>query len=263
MLTKLIKYEAKPLFKVLGIFYSLALFFALLARILFSVENSLFVNILAHICSGVTISMIINIIINNLLPVWVFFKQSMYGDESYLLHTLPVKRSTHLAAKTLTSLLTLFCSIIVIVGAVLTAYYNKENLELIKKLLFPVSEFLGISIGEIILLLSVLLFLEFFSALQCGFCGIILGHRLENYKTLFSIVFGLVTYLITQAIAVAAAVAVSPFNQGIKSIIFNSNAVSPEGFKALAILMIIVYAIISAAEYIINQKLFSRGVNVI
>ena len=94
MLKKLLKYDLKNNFKILIIFYGLSIFFAVLTRILFSIENSFIIDIIAKISSGVTISMIFNIIINNIMGLWGRTRNNFYGDESYLTHTLPVDRKT-------------------------------------------------------------------------------------------------------------------------------------------------------------------------
>ena len=71
MLKKLLRYDLKSIFKLLIIFYSLALFFALLTRIFFSIENSIIMNIIGKICSGTAISMMFSILINNLMRICV------------------------------------------------------------------------------------------------------------------------------------------------------------------------------------------------
>ena len=82
MLKKLLKYELKNIFKFLVIFYSLSIFFSILTRIFLSIENSFIMNILGQITSGATISMMFSILINNLMRLWVRFKNNLYGDES-------------------------------------------------------------------------------------------------------------------------------------------------------------------------------------
>ena len=132
MLGKLLKYDLKNIFKFLAIFYSLALFFATLTRIFFSIENSLVMNIIAQICSGTAISMMFSILINNLMRMWVRFKHNLYGDESYLTHTLPVKKHTLYLSKSIVAVITLFTSVVVIGGTLFIAYYSKENIEILK-----------------------------------------------------------------------------------------------------------------------------------
>ena len=94
MLKKLLKYDLKNVYKILIIFYALSIFFGILTRIFFSIDNSTIMNIIAQVCGGITISMAFNIIINNLIKSWVMFKQNLYGDESYLTHTLPINKKT-------------------------------------------------------------------------------------------------------------------------------------------------------------------------
>ena len=111
MLGKLIKYDLENVNKILVIFYLLAVFFAVLTRIFFSIENSFIFDIIAKICSGTTIAMIVNILINNVIKLWVRFKYNLYGDESYLTHTLPIEKKTLYLSKIITSLITLLLSL--------------------------------------------------------------------------------------------------------------------------------------------------------
>ena len=123
MLTKLLKYELKDRVKNLTAFYIIAIVFAVLTRLFFMIENSLVFEIIAKFCSGVTISMMFNIIINNVLRFWVRFRQTMYGDESYLTHTLPVNKSTLYSSKMISGLITMIISVLVIVVSMVVAYY--------------------------------------------------------------------------------------------------------------------------------------------
>ena len=93
MLGKLLKYDLKYMLRNMVVFYILTIFFALTTRILFSLDQSIIVNILAHISSGCMFSMIGSVLINTMLRSWVRFKDSLYKDESYLTHTLPVTKN--------------------------------------------------------------------------------------------------------------------------------------------------------------------------
>ena len=136
MLRKLLKYDLKNMFKFLSVFYILAIFFAILTRIFLSIENSFVMDIIGKICSGTTIALMFNILINSIMRAWVRFKQSLCGDESYLTHTLPIDKKTLYNSKILTSLITLFISIAMIALTLFIAYYSKENIILLKNLLF-------------------------------------------------------------------------------------------------------------------------------
>ena len=115
MLNKLLKYDLKSINIVLIVFYGLSIFFSLLTRIFLSIDNSFVSNVIGQICNGTMIAMMFNIIINNLIRLWVRFKQNFYGDESYLTHTLPVEKKTLYLSKFIVSVITLLISILVIV----------------------------------------------------------------------------------------------------------------------------------------------------
>lgn len=262
MLRKLLKYDLKNIFKFLLIFYGLALFFALLTRIFLSIDNSLIMNVIGQICSGVTISMMFNILINNLMRLWVRFKQNLYGDESYLTHTLPVEKSTLYLSKIITSVITLFTSISVIALSIFIAYYSKQNLEILKNILLPVANAYGSTIIKILLAFFFIFFLEFANALQCGFTGLILGHKKNNAKTVYSVLFGFLSYMIIQVFGLLIIFIVSLFNQELMNLFVTNQMVNIEMLKVIIYLAIIIYSVAFVIEYLINVKLFKKGVNV-
>ena len=151
MLKKLLKYDLKGMFKFLIIFYSLSLFFGLLTRIFLSVENSFIINVIGQVCSGVTISMIFNILINNLIRLGVKFKNNFYGDESYLIHTLPVDKKNLYLSKMITAIITLFTSMLVIGVTIFIAYYSKENYLILKNMLLSIADLYDSSVIKILL----------------------------------------------------------------------------------------------------------------
>ena len=262
MLKKLLKYDLKDRFKLLIIFYSLSLFFAVLTRIFLNIENSLILNIIGKVCSGITISMVFNILINNLMRLWVRFKQNLYGDESYLTHTLPVDKKTLYLAKILTSIITLFTSIVVIILTIFIAYYSKENLEVVKSILLPVATIYGSTITKILLAFFFIFFLEFLNVLQSGFTGIILGHKMNNAKTAYSVIFGLCAYTITQIFVLAIVFIVALFNKDLMNLFITNDVVNIDMIKLIIYLAIIIYTITFVIVYIVNLKLFKKGVNV-
>ena len=94
MLNKLLKYEFKNMYKFLSVFYILCIFFAITTRLLNLVNNTTIMYIISQVSLGCLIAMIANILINTLMRNWVRFKETMYGDESYLTHTLPIEKKT-------------------------------------------------------------------------------------------------------------------------------------------------------------------------
>ena len=262
MLKYLLKYDLKYIFKFIIIFYSLALFFGTLSRIFLSIENSLVMEIIGRICSCTAISMMFSILINNLMRLWVRFKQNLYGDESYLTHTLPVKKQTLYMSKIITAVISVFVSVIVIALTLYITYYSKENIEFLKNLILPFADIYGSSVLKIILAFLVVFFLEFANILQAGFTGIILGHKMNSAKTGFSVIYGFLVYIATQVFAVVVMLIFGLFNDDFMNLFVTKSAIDIGAVKAVVWLAIAVYSISLIIIYFVNQFLFKKGVNV-
>ena len=262
MLKKLLKYDLENIFKFLIIFYSLALFFAILTRIFFSIDNSLIMNILGQITSGTAISMMFSIVINNLMRLWVRFKNNFYGDESYLTHTLPIEKKTLYLSKTIASLITLFTSILVIALTLFIAYYSKENIETLKNILLPIANTFDSSILNIIIADLFVFFLELVTGLFSGYTGIILGHKKNNNKVGYSVLFGFIAYLITQTIGIISIFVVGIFNKDIMNLFITNEIINIDSIHTIIFLAIIIYTTTIILLHITNLKLFKQGVNV-
>lgn len=262
MLRKLIKYDLKDIFKGLVIFYGLSVFFSILTRMFLSIDNSFVMNIIGKICGGIVISMIFNIIINNLIRMWVRFKNNLYGDESYLTHTLPIEKEKIYLSKIFVSVISLFVSILVIGISLFISYYSKENIEIVKNILFPIADVLNSSIFKILLLLLFILFLQFSSMLQVGYTGIILGHRKNNFKVGFSVLFALGTYIGFQLLMLLIVFIYALFNNDVMNLFYTNEIINVNVIMNVIYLCIFLYCILLFINSIINISLFKKGVNV-
>ena len=262
MLKKLLKYDLEYNYKVLVIFYLLAIFFAIFTRICFNIENSFIMNIIGQISSGVTISMIFNILINNLMRLWVRFKNNFYNDEAYLTHTLPVNKKMLYLSKMLSSIISLLGSVVVIGITLFIAYYSKENIEVIKNILTPLADVYNSTILNILLSFLFIFFLEFLNALQAGYTGIILGHGMHNVKTGYSVLFGFISYIFTQLFVLLMIFITGIFNKDILNLFYTTTIIDISLIKFIIYLAIIIYSVVLAINYFINLKLFNKGVNV-
>lgn len=262
MLKKLLKYDLKNVYKILIIFYILSIFFGLLTRILLNIDNSFIMDIIGKICSGVTISMIFNILINNLMGLWGRFKRNLYGDESYLTHTLPIEKKTLYLSKIITVIITLFTSILVIGITLFIAYYSKENIQYLKSILLPLVNAYNSTIVKVLLSFLLVFFLEFSNAVQAGYTGIILGHKMTNNKIGYSVLFGFITYMFIQVIALLMLLMVAIFNHDIMNLFFTNEIVNIDMVKIIIYLSIIIYTVNLVIGYLVNIKLFKKGVNV-
>lgn len=262
MLRKLLKYDLENIYKILVVFYTLAIFFAILTRIFLNIENSFIMEIIGKICSGTTIAMIVNILINNLLRIWVRFRNNFYGDESYLTHTLPVKKETLYLSKFLTFIITLFTSFLVLGASLFIAYYSKENLEFLKSFLLPIANAYNSTIIKILMAFLFIFFLQFANMVQSGYTGIILGHRQNSAKIGFSVLIGFASYIGTQIVAVVLLFVMALFNKDFMNLFITNEVISIGIAKMIIYIAIIIYTIILIGLYFTNLKLFKKGVNV-
>lgn len=262
MLKKLLKYDLKRVYKNLIIFYSLSIFFSILTRIFLNIPNSTMMLIIGKICSGVTISMFFNIIINNLLRLWVTFTSNLYGDESYLTHTLPVTKNELYLSKFLTALLSVLTSTLVISLSIFIAYYSKENIEILKTYLTTIANIYDSSITSIIIVTIALLFLELTTGIQAGYSGIIVGHIKNNNKVVFSIVYGFIIYIITQLLLLLIIYLVALFNPDIMSIFTTNDLPNISTIKLIMYLALFIYTSYLIIYYFINTHLLNKGVNI-
>ncbi len=262
MLNKLLKYDLKYMIKNMSVFYILAIFFAILTRIFFSLDQTIMVVIIGQITLGCMYSMVASVIINVLMRSWVRFRESIYKDESYLTHTLPVTKSELYNSKFIQSLLFFIFSFIIVVISLFIAYYTKDRWIMLKDLINKITTGLNFNAWLFIVGMLLVIFLELFNAIQCGFLGIILGHKKNNNKIGFSVLFGFIAYILSQSIVLLLVYIVGLFNSTIMDLFKSTIMLDPSSFKLLVILAIVIYIIIIFIMNIMCTKELEKGVNV-
>lgn len=264
MLSRLMKYDLKRMMKFLSIFFLLALFFGLLTRILSETVNSLAGEIIKGICNGTTISMMCSLLINCFMRSWVLFRSGLFGDESYLTHTLPVKKEIHYASKAFTGFLSLLFTVLGILAVLYVTYWSEELWGAIKVPLQVFAEYLNIPVWGMLLALLVILFLEFFNGIQVGFAGILIGHRFHQGKILFSVIFGFAGYMLCQTVTLFGMLFIGLFDSEFFRLFSSNDLMSfkPETIIAVSVVGFLLYAFFSIFTYFLNVFLLKRGVNV-
>lgn len=263
MLKNLLKYDLKYVYSVLVVFISLALFFSIVERILANLAtNSLIFDVASKISSGFAFGMMVSILINCFMRNWVRFKNNIYGDESYLTHTLPVKKETIYLSKFLSAVITMLTSVFVIIVCLFIMYYSKENLEAIKQALKIFSSMYNSTVLEFIGIVFIAFFLEMLALLLIGYTGIILGHRINDNKLAYSIIIGFVFYIITQIITLLSFFIIGLFNNNIMKVFTTSNGANINVIKVIIFAGIILYIIYNFIYYFIDKKVLAKGVNV-
>ena len=263
MLNKLLKYDLKYMIKNMTVFYMLAIFFAITTRILFNIEQSVIINIIGQISVGCMFAMLANILINTIMRSWVRFRDSLYKDEAYLTHTLPVTKNELYNSKFIQTLIFFFISFIVILISLFIAYYSKDNWLVLVDYIKAITTGLNMRVLFFVIMFITLIFLEVFNAIQCGFYGMILGHKKNNGKLGYSILFGFIIYLLAQTLVLALVFVYGLFDSSVMELFKTTTASIDAGaFKVLALVASVLYLIIIFIMSILCKKELNKGVNI-
>ena len=263
MLIKLLKYDLKYMIKNMCVFYILSIFFAITTRLLSLPEQTVIISILSKISSGCMIAMIANVVINVMMRSWVRFRDSLYKDEAYLTHTLPVTKNDLYNSKFIQTLAFFFIGFVISLLSLFIAYYTQDSWQVIKEYIKTITVGFNMSTLFFITMAIVLIFLELFNAIQCGFLGIILGYKKNNSKIGFSVLFGFIIYLVAQTLVLGLVFVYGLFDTTVMEL-FKSGTISinVNAFKILAIVASILYVVIIFSMSIIGKKLLNKGVNI-
>ena len=262
MLKKLLKYDLKWIYKLIIIFYTLAFTFSIIGRAFGEIENSLIFDIISKISFGFAISMMVSSLINCLMRLWARFVRNIYKDESYLTHTLPIEKKDIFLSKVISGSIFIFTTMVVILLCLFICYYSKENIEILKSVLELAASTYNTTVLKLILLITVVLFLEIVYVLLTGYVGIIIGHQSNKNKMIKSIVISFILYFSFQALTLGVIGIFGLFNPEIMNLINTTEIINVNAIKTVMYLGIIVYIIYTIILYYIGQKQLNKGVNI-
>ena len=263
MLGKLLKYDLKYMLQNMIIFYILSIFFAITTRILFNIDQSVIINIIGQISVGCMFSMLASTLINTMMRSWIRFRDSLYKDESYLTHTLPVTKNDLYNSKFLLTFIFFFIGFIAILLSLFIAYYSKDNWEFITNYVKNITIGLNMNTIFFVTMFLIVVFLEIFNAIQCGFYGIILGYKRNNGKLGHSVLFGFIFYLLSQTTVLLLVFMFGLFDSSIMELFKTATvSIDANAFKILMILATLLYLVIICIMSLLCKKSLNKGVNV-
>lgn len=263
MLKKLLRYDLVGIFKYLGFFYGVTLFLGVFTRIFGEFANSFIMNLIGKVASIGVILMMVSVVINNIMRLWIRFKQNLYGDESYLTHTLPVERKTLYLSKMIGAISSLLVSVLVIGLTLVVVYYSKDNLAILKSLILPVANLYDSTVVTFLVGVFGIFFLEMVNLLQIGWSGIILGHRMNTNKVRNSVIFGFLIYIIGQLIVLGVVFGIALIDSDIMNLFVTNEVVGDSALKQIMIIAMFIYSLEIVVCYNINIKLLKKGVDVL
>lgn len=165
---------------------------SLVARLVNSIIDPTVTNIVASFLIGSVntifiFSLIATIVYSSILVI-IRYVRSLYRDQGYLTHTLPVSKHQLLLSQLLVSVLMTLISVAVILVGVFIAYFTTNWIDGIRAFFESFFDMTLPNIGEVILSI----FTVIMGALQSIFViyfGISLGHAMNKNKTLLSVIF--------------------------------------------------------------------------
>ena len=262
MLGKVLKYDLKWVYKVVVVFYILALVFSIIGRGLNEIDNSLVFSVLAKISFGIAISMMINSLVNCLMRLWSRFIKNLYKDESYLTHTLPVSKKTIYASKVISAIICMFTTTIIALASLFICYYSKTNIEILKSLLELAASTYNTTVIKLLLLVTFVIFLEIIFIVLIGYTGIVIGYKSNKNKMVRTITIAFALYMITQVVTLAVIFVYGIFNPNVMNLINTTDIINIDAIKSVMYVGIVTYIGYILLYYVLAKKLLEKGVNV-
>lgn len=199
MLNKLMKYDFKSLFRSLIPMYLILFLLGLLNRFGNFIQSKLpILSIPAGFITTMYFIVIIAIPIVTFIITILKFYNNLTKDEGYLMHTLPVKKSSLILSKLITGIIAMVTSIIIsIIGLLIGSYdiyFNAKFISIAFDILIKINSFMPIGLFIVSMGLSVIL------QQLLIYASISLGQMHSNNKLIYAFIYGVIIYNVTQAV---------------------------------------------------------------
>lgn len=263
MLTKLLKYDLKNLFKKLLPIYLVSLAICVITDIMLIITDKIPA---LDFVSGIMLFISIILIIFTPLAAFVLsiidFNNKLVKDEGYLIHTLPVKKSSIIISKTIASIITFISSIIssiISLIALSISHYDSYS-----TILNEIGDVINLAINNMGLLFIILMvatiFIGYILNLLNIFASISLGQMHNGNKTLFAVIYYIATYYIMQIITTLIIVIAAFINKDLLNQL--EMEIPPVDtlnlFLGLSLALSIIFTVIF---YVITTKVLDKKLN--
>ena len=260
MLVKLLKNDLKKNMRWLWILFVAAIVVAGITRGCKELGHTLAVfKVLGIFFDAVFPAVLINVIIQPFLRSFLNFSKSLYGDESYLTHTLPVEKSKIITSKFLTALIEMILAFVTVIISLVIIFASPTFMTTIKMLLSMI--IIGeISVFWVLTLFIALVIVEFLMFISIILFSIILANKSREKKVLKAFLYtALMSFAALSVLSVVMLIVLSINGVSITSeTILLSNSV----FNSIVISGIVVYSAVSVLFYFLARREFNKGVNI-
>lgn len=260
MLGKLLKYDLKRNMRWLWILFVCTIAIAGAGRLCEELSQTIaFFKVLAIFFDSIFYAVAINTILQPFLRNFLNFSKNLYGDESYLTHTLPVTKNQLINSKYLTATIEIVSGSLCAVAAILIKVASQATLAMVDQILLTIVPG-GISAAVVITLGITLLIFEFLMFISIIDFSIVLGYKSNEKKALKSFIFAAIFSMsasIVLGLAMLGVLLIFKVDFASETLILSGNAL-----LALLITGIVVYLAIGVLFYFLAKKQFNKGVNV-
>ena len=260
MLNKLLKKDLSRNMRWLWILFVATIGLALVDRGCKELgANIAFFKILSIFLDSVYYALAVNVILQPFLRNFLNFTKSLYGDESYLTHTLPVTKNQIINAKFLTALIEIVCGFVCLVVSLLIMFVTPalfDGLQGLVTLIFGAN----VSAVVILLLFVLLVTVEFLMFISIIFFSIVIAYRAREKRILKTFLWTVALAFLAITILVVIMVIVLVCH----GVDLTSNTLALSGSALLSIIItgITVYVAITVVFYFLTKRAFRQGVNV-
>ena len=260
MIKKLMKYDMKKMFWVLGYIYVICIALAGISRLFLIGKNIQILAIIGAVFQGITYSAIGSIIVNTFVQIIRTFIVTFYKDESYLTHTLPVTKDKLLLSKYLSALIVICSSVIVCFVSLFIMFYSSDFVIGLRALIQTAVTNFNIPTGLFIFLIVVVLAAQICAMISMSFAAIVKANT-YNSKRVFKGFIWFVIYYFASMFANLLLIVICFVISGNITSLFAT--LLPQGaFLTILIVGALAYIACSFIFYFICNKQFKKGVNV-
>ena len=260
MLSKLLKYDIKKNMQWMWILFASTIAMAGITRGCKALGESIaFFNILGIFFESVFYALAANSIIQPFLRSFLNFSKSLYSDESYLTHTLPVTKKQIINSKYLTSLIEICLGFLCVIASILIVFSSPNMFDTLKLLLSTLitGEF---SVFLVLALIVILVIVEFLMYISIIFFSIVIAYRSKEKRVLkaFLLTAG-IAFAFLSLLSIVMVILLLINNVDIMS---STLILSNSLFLSIIIAGIVVYSGAALLCYFLTQREFAKGVNV-
>ena len=254
------KYDLKKMLKLLIWLYPFALVLAGITRLLSIWNDIQAIKIVGMVFAGFTYAVVANIIVNTFVHILLRFSNSFYKDESYLTHTLPVKKNTLLLSKYLSSLIVILASVLCSFLSLFIIFYSHEFMQNLKMALDGVVSGFSMSSGLFVFLIILIIFSQICAMMSMAFSAIVKGYSYNHRRGIKGLLWFLAYYCACLITIIILAVIVTAITGDISTLF--SNQMSSGAFLSVMIVALVSYIGVAILFYFVCRKEFNKGVNV-